>query len=257
LITIKDVDEMTDSTQLQNWINSAPVVVFRSPVTEMDALRRALKSRNINFREIELSMAHDESREQFHQLKKLTNYELLPQVFIDASFTGGADKSLHSAAFEALSTTNSSVLTTKKLFLALGYAGIIPFIFFSLLSFLSEFHAWAIRANLAYGAVILTFIGAIHWGRLLQMFSSDLTRKDTGVLVVSILPSLLAWVVLIEFFNPASSLCILISGFMAMCAFEGSLKTYTSAWYRKMRVQLGYTVSALLALSVLSILIAG
>jgi hypothetical protein len=89
------------------------------------------------------------------------------------------------------------------------------------------------------------------------MFSFDLPRKDKGVLVVSILPSLLAWVVLIEFFNPASSLCILISGLMAMCAFEGSLKTYASDWYRKMRVQLGYTVSALLALSVLSILIAG
>jgi glutaredoxin len=248
---------MTDSTQLKNWITSAPVVVFRSPVTEMDALRRALKSRNINFREIELSMGHEESREQFHQLKKLTNYQLLPQVFIDSIFIGGGDKSLHSAAFETLSTINSPVSTTKNLVLALGYAGIIPFIFFSLLAFLSESHTWAIRANLAYGAVILTFIGAIHWGRLLQMFSSDLTRKDRVVLVVSVLPSLLAWVVLIEFFTPASSLCILISGFMTMCAFEGSLKNYTSAWYRKMRVQLGYTVSALLALSVLSILLEG
>jgi glutaredoxin len=248
---------MTDDKQLQNWINSAPVVVFRSPITEMDALRRAFKSRNINFREIELSMGHEESREQFHQLKKLTNYQLLPQVFIDSSFTGGGDKSLHSAAFEALSTSKSSITTTKKLVLALGYAGIIPFIFFSLLAFLSESHAWAIRANVTYGAVILTFIGAIHWGRLLQRFSSDLTQKDRVVLVVSILPSFLAWVVLIEFFNPASSLCILISGFMAMCAFEGSLKTYTSAWYRKMRMQLSYTVSALLALSVLSILLVG
>jgi glutaredoxin-related protein len=248
---------MTDDKQLQNWINSAPVVVFRSPVTEMDALRRALKNRNITFREIELSMAFDESREQFHQLKKLTNYQLLPQVFINSSFTGGGDKSLHSDALEALSATNSPVSATKKLVLALGYAGIIPFIFFTLLAFLSESHAWAIRANTAYGAVILTFIGAIHWGRLLQMFSSDLTRKDAGVLVVSVLPSLLAWVVLIDFFNPASSLCILISGFMAMCAFEGSLKSYTSAWYRRMRMQLGYTVSALLALSVLSILLVG
>lgn len=248
---------MTDDKQLKNWINSAPVVVFRSPVTEMDALRRALKSRNINFREIELSMAHDESREQFHQLKKLTNYSLLPQVFIESSFTGGGDKTLQSAEFEALSPTESPVSATKKLVLALGYAGIIPFVFFTILAFLSESHDWAIRANVAYGAVILTFIGAIHWGRLLQKFSSDLTRKDTRVLVVSVLPSLLAWLVLIEFFNPASSLCILISGFMAMCAFEGSLKSYTSAWYRKMRVQLGYTVSALLALSVLSILLLG
>lgn len=248
---------MTDNKQLKLWINSAPVVVFRSPITEMDALRRSLTSRNINFREIELSMAHDEAREQFHQLKKLTNYQLLPQVFIDSTFTGGGDKTLHSAAFEALSTTNSSVSTTKKLVLALSYAGIIPFIFFSLLAFLSETHAWAIRANVAYGAVILTFIGAIHWGRLLQRFSSDLTQKDRVVLVVSVLPSLLAWVVLIGFFNPASSLCILLSGFMAMCAFEGSLKTYTSAWYRKMRMQLSYTVSGLLALSVLSVLVVG
>jgi len=248
---------MTDNKQLDDWINSAAVVVFRSPVTEMDALRRALKSQNINFREIELSMADYETREQFHQLKKLTNYPLLPQVFIDSRFIGGADKSLHSAAFEALSTTTTSSLTTKKCVLSLGYAGIIPFIFFSILAFLPDFHSWAIKANLAYGAVIFTFIGAIHWGSLLKKISSDLTTKDSLILVVSILPSLLAWIVLIGCFSPISSLCILISGFMAMCAFEGSLKTNTLAWYRKMRMQLSYTVSALLGLSALSILIVG
>jgi len=248
---------MTDNKQLINWINSAPVVVFRSPVTEMDALRRAFKNQNIDFREIELSMADHQAREQFHQLKKLTDYKLLPQVFIDSRFIGGSDKSLHSADFEALSITTSLISNTKNLVLALGYAGIIPFIFFSLLAFFSDFHSWAIKANLAYGAVIFTFIGAIHWGRLLPFFSSDLTRKDKIILVISVLPSLLAWAILIDFFNPASSLCILISGFMAMCAFEGSLKTYTSAWYRKMRMQLSYTISALLALSVLSILIVG
>jgi glutaredoxin-related protein len=248
---------MTDNNQLKNWINSAPVVVFRSPVTEMDALKRAFKNGNIDFHEIELSMTNDEGRQQFHQLKKLTNYQLLPQVFIDSRFIGGGDKSVHSADFEILSTTFSSKSTTKKLVSSLGYAGIIPFIFFSLLAFSADFHSWAIKANLAYGAVILTFIGAIHWGRFLQWFSSELTQKDSITLVVSVLPSLLAWVVLIDFFNPASALCILISGFMAMCAFEGSLKTYTSAWYRKMRLQLSYTVSALLALSVLSILLIG
>jgi glutaredoxin len=248
---------MTDNKQLKIWINSAPVVVFRSPVTEMDALRRALTSRNINFREIELSMANNEAREQFHQLKQLTHYQLLPQVFIDSTFIGGADQLLRSADFEKLSTTDSSVAATKKLVLVLGYAGIIPFILFSLLAFSAELHAWAIRANVAYGAVILTFIGAIHWGELLQRFSSDLTRNDRLVLIVSALPSWLAWVVLIDYFNPASSLCILISGFMAMCAFEGKLKAYSSAWYRKMRMQLSYTVSALLALSVLSVLVVG
>lgn len=255
MITINDVDEMTDNNQLKNLINSAPVVVFRSPVTEMDALRRGLENRNINFREVELSMANDQDREQFHRLKKLTNYQLLPQVFIDSTFTGGGDKSLHSDAFKALSITNCGLSTTKKLVLSLAYAGVIPFVFFSLLAFLSDYHAWAIRANIAYGAVILTFIGAIHWGSLLQKFSSDLTQKDKVILVVSLLPSLLAWVVLTNNFNPASSLCILISGFMAMCAFEGRIKPYRTSWYRKMRMQLSYTVSALLALSVLAVLI--
>jgi glutaredoxin-related protein len=245
---------MTDNKILDDWINSAPVVIFRSPVTEMDALRREFKNRHINFREIELSMANNEARQQFHQLKKMTDYQLLPQVFIDSTFIGGGDKSLHSAALQSLSTAKSSS-TTQKLVLFLGYAGIIPFIFFSLLAFSSDFHAWAIKANVVYGGLILTFIGAIHWGRLLPVFAADLTQKNRTVLAVSVLPSLLAWAVLIDYFNSASSLCLLIAGFMAMCAFERSLKIYTAEWYLKMRLRLSYTVTALLALSVVSILV--
>jgi glutaredoxin-related protein len=254
-MTIQNTAEMTTKKQLKKWIDSAPVVVFKSPVTEMDALRRILTDRNILFREVELSMGNHQAREQFHQLKKMTHYNLLPQIFIASKFIGGADKSLHSAEFEALSTTSTSIKNTKKLVLLLGYAGIIPFIGFSLLAFFPDVHHWAIRANIVYGGIILTFIGAVHWGCLLDNFSSSLSSKNKIILMVSVLPSLLAWLVLIDYFNSVSSLCILISGFMAMSAFEISLVTYNSSWYRKMRLQLSYTVSAILALSVLSTLL--
>lgn len=246
---------MTTDKQLKNWIDSEHVVVFKSPVTEMDALRRILTDRNILFREVELSMGNHQAREQFHQLKKMTHYNLLPQIFIGSKFIGGADKSLHSEELEALPPTSNSTTTTRKLVLLLGYAGIIPFMFFSLLAFIPIIHPWAIKANIVYGGIILTFIGAVHWGSLLDSFSSNLSRKNKATLIVSVLPSLLAWLVLIDYFNPVSSLCILISGFMAMCAFEASLVIYASSWYRKMRLQLSYSVSAFLALSVISTLL--
>lgn len=247
---------MKSDKQLQNWIHSAPVVVFRSPITEMDALRREFSNHNIDFTEIELSMADSDSRDYFHQLKNLTRYPLLPQIFIDSTFIGGADKTLQSDAYSVLASDSNVVTPYKKGVLLLGYAGVIPFLIFTLLAFFSDFHSWAIEANLAYGAVILTFIGAIHWGLLLRDFSDKSTLLDQTTLIISILPSVIAWVVLIDYFSAVSSFCILISSFMSMCAFERYKKLYSSLWYRKMRMQLTYTVSTLLALSLFSILVA-
>lgn len=91
---------------LQDQIDSAPVVVFRSSLTEMVALRRALDNLNINYLEIEFGMADRMLRERFHCLQTLTGHHQLPQVFIASKFVGGGDDAIHSQ--ELIQLANSS-----------------------------------------------------------------------------------------------------------------------------------------------------
>jgi glutaredoxin-related protein len=87
---------------LQAEIDSAPVVIFRSPLTEMVALRRELERLNVNYVEIEFGMANSLLRDRFHCLQAMTDYRLLPQVFINSEFVGGGDDAIHSAALAQL-----------------------------------------------------------------------------------------------------------------------------------------------------------
>ena len=52
---------------------------------------------------------------------------------------------------------------------ALGYAGLVPFAAGALGIVLlgDELRVFAARALVAYGAVILSFVGAVHWGLFL------------------------------------------------------------------------------------------
>jgi len=77
----------------------------------------------------------------------------------------------------------------------LGYAGLIPFVTFTLaLVAWPEKQLWWHSALLAYGAVILSFVGAIHWGLAMQARDS---RERPAALAWSVVPSLLGWVALL------------------------------------------------------------
>ncbi|MBK6637248.1 MAG: DUF3429 domain-containing protein [Rhodocyclaceae bacterium] len=75
----------------------------------------------------------------------------------------------------------------------LGYGGLLPFIGLSIGSVVDHHHAliW-VDALHAYGAVILSFVGALHWG--FAMLANDLgdAERDARYLW-SVIPALLAW----------------------------------------------------------------
>ena len=82
----------------------------------------------------------------------------------------------------------------KRLAHALGYAGLLPFfllmlgVWFADSSWLNDF----VRGQLAYGIVILSFLGGIHWGT--AMTNASLSLLDTKkALVWGVTPSLIAW----------------------------------------------------------------
>lgn len=78
---------------------------------------------------------------------------------------------------------------------ALGYAGMLPFVACVLAIALldGEPRALAVRALVAYGAVILSFLGAVHWGLLLRQRDAAAPAR----LAIGVLPSLAGWIALL------------------------------------------------------------
>jgi hypothetical protein len=116
------------------------------------------------------------------------------------------------------------------LVLLLGLLGLIPFVACAYLAC-----AWQVPADtrpmialIAYGAVILSFLGGVHWGFALAEPPATLaglapvpTRQDPAHrprIGLGVLPSLIGWVaLLIAVLAPAPviALCVLIAGFLA------------------------------------------
>ena len=86
----------------------------------------------------------------------------------------------------------------------LGYAGLIPFVAGALLVWLvrEDAHPYVTLALSAYAAVIVSFLGGIHWGLAFRHSVPPLRLLGWGVA-----PSLVAWVAVIM--PPSSGLVIL------------------------------------------------
>lgn len=86
--------------------------------------------------------------------------------------------------------------------LRLGHAGLLPFVGGALLVWLvwPEAHPYTTLALSAYAAVIVSFLGGIHWG--LGMLRGDAAHFAWGVV-----PSLVAWPALL--LPPAPALAVL------------------------------------------------
>lgn len=98
----------------------------------------------------------------------------------------------------------------------LGYGGLVPFVGLGLAAWLLPlaYRATALTALLAYGASILSFLGAIHWGFTLR----DRPVASTRLLVWGVVPSLSAWVALL--LPPAPGLWLLTAGLWACFAVD-------------------------------------
>jgi len=133
----------------------------------------------------------------------------------------------------------------------LGYGGLLPFILLAL-GILIDNHRAALfsAALIAYGAVILSFVGALHWGfamTLAELNAESGQRRRNEAFVWSIVPPLLGWSALLAPDELASSL--LIAGFLAHYGQDGRLAGFANlpAWYLPMRLRL--TVVACLCLA--------
>lgn len=139
----------------------------------------------------------------------------------------------------------------------LGGTGAIPFV---VLSVAAVFTSGGVQAQLAnalvlYGAVILSFLGGVHWGlAMAEGGDSPAPSVAPGWLVLSVVPSLLGWgAVLLP--NLTASALVLAAGFVAMLAIDvrAAGRLQVPAWYPKLRWPLTVTVALSLMLPVFAL----
>ena len=101
----------------------------------------------------------------------------------------------------------------------LGYGGLLPFVAGALLVWLvwPEAHPYATAALSAYAAVIISFLGGIHWG-------VAFTRNDppASLFVWGVVPSLVAWIAVVM--PPSAGL--VVHGAMLIACYAVDRRVY-------------------------------
>jgi len=131
-------------------------------------------------------------------------------------------------------TENSTAIPRPALLL--GYGGLIPFVTLSAAT-------WGLSSNLLvqvhealllYASIILTFMGAIHWG----VAMSKSLAPNSLQLTLSVIPALIAW---FAFFTTQSiNYVILTISFAGLCLIDSksSKRGDLPGWYPRLRVPL-------------------
>lgn len=127
---------------------------------------------------------------------------------------------------------------TWRLIRLLGYGGLLPFVFLALCLWLvgPDLHPHVALALQAYGAVIVSFLGGIHWG--VGFLQALCTRHAPGFpFIWGVVPSLLAW---IGVMMPASAGLVWL-GFVLIACYAVDRRTWPAvglAPWLPMRLQL-------------------
>lgn len=105
-------------------------------------------------------------------------------------------------------TTKSELPTIVRI---LGYAGLIPFIGLAFMVQLADSpnDLIALESLVAYGAVIVSFLGALHWGACFKTIGTSTQNRwlDHSVWIWGIMPALIAWLA-IHIFIPLALLLL-------------------------------------------------
>ena len=114
--------------------------------------------------------------------------------------------------------------TLPILAILLGAAGLVPFLAGSLgaLSVDQGTARLALLGVAAYGAVILSFLGAVHWGLALAEGPSQGAQAQRGRFGLGVVPALIGWAALIVVFTGfiKTGLLVLVAGFVATTIAE-------------------------------------
>lgn len=130
----------------------------------------------------------------------------------------------------------------------LGTAGLIPFVIGAayLITGPSLQTRTVLSVLIAYGAIILTFVGAVYWG--LAMHLPPLQEREQALwMSVSVVPSLLGWsgLLLDLLAAPLAALSLLIAGFGGVYLIDriAIARDLAPPWYGRLRFTLTVVVT--------------
>ena len=128
----------------------------------------------------------------------------------------------------------------------IGAAGVIPFVFFAILSLLLG--GWTDRALLTWGALILAGLGMIRFGFAVTGTSENATWRALGLAVA---PTLYAWVI-INLLPVALGMLAMGVGFAVLYALDLRLtaRDGAPAWWSRYRLTLSICAAASMIIGV-------
>lgn len=140
---------------------------------------------------------------------------------------------------------------------ALGLGGVVPFVACGIAAASpGTSPPIGLAALVAYAAIILSFVGAVHWGFALQRNDGSVAPKVGKRLLLGVLPSLAGWAaMLLQLSGLADlALALLIASFIAVPVVEarGAALDLLPAGY--MALRWGLTVLVVMTLTTVLVL---
>lgn len=131
---------------------------------------------------------------------------------------GGAPNPGYSNAERPPQTETRTMRRIPTLAILISLAGLVPLLVCGLAG-LTANRAWAIPALIAYGAVVLSFGGAVHWGMAFGPAATlEAESRERARLVLGVVPAAIGWVALL--LPLPLGLAALIAGFVVTLAGE-------------------------------------
>ena len=142
--------------------------------------------------------------------------------------------------------TGQARKTIPEMAIFWGWAGVVPFALLTgtAISLPADVVGKALQMLVAYGAIILTFMGGVHWGIAMKDGEGRAWLYTTGIL-----PSLVAVLAIALPSKPA--IVTLAIGFAGLLVYDIQLVRHGHApkWYARLRLQLTLAVIACLTVA--------
>lgn len=148
---------------------------------------------------IEWGMGSAANRARFHDVQAASGFQMLPMFIGRAGLIGGLPelRQYLDTREEGQAPAGSGRARPDRLLQRLGYGGLIPFAIFGAGAWFgpAPWQDFALHALAVYGAVILSFLGAVHWG----LYLADSAHRVLGFAAPSwaVVPSIAGWAALL------------------------------------------------------------
>jgi hypothetical protein len=225
----------------ESFAHRAPVVICTSGLTDIRSLAARLDELGVRYHVERFGMGSSEARDAFRALQAEFDWHTLPMVFVSGRFVGGEPELARHPI-----TGGAEPAQIQRVARWLGVGGLLPFLAGIVALLTGRVGDDAFFALAAYAAVILSFVGAVHWGAALWLQSPKPAREFAA----SVVPALVAWVALLLPQRPG--LALLTVAFAGWYAWERyAIWRWYPRWFSRLRTLLTSVVCGCLLLALI------